>query len=279
MMRDRQSRSPKPKAVADHYASGYEANRLQIGEGKLERERSRELLQRFLPPVPAVVLDVGGGPGDHACWLARQGYEVHLIDITPLHVQQAREASQLQPDAPLASVNLGDACSLSWNAETVDSVLLFGPLYHLTDPQDRLKALQEAHRVLKPGGLLLAVGISRFASALGGLFKGFLKDPRFFAIATQDLKTGQHQNPTNCPKYFMDTFFHHPDELRNEVADAGFAVKGLYGIEGPGWLIADFDNWWHDETHRHHLLHIVRTVETEPSLLGASAHLIVTAEK
>jgi len=164
MARNKDSHSPKPEEVAEHYASGYEADRLHTGVGKLDRERSRELLKRFLPPSPATVLDIGGGPGGHACWLAKQGYEVNLIDITPLHVQLAREASACQPEAQLASANVGDACSLSWDAETVDTVLLFGPLYHLTDKKDRLKTLQEAHRVLKPGGVLLAVGISRFSS-------------------------------------------------------------------------------------------------------------------
>src|SRR5438105_4680473 len=81
--------SPVPEAIATHYASGYEADRLHLGAGQLDRERSRELLARFLPPAPATVLDIGGGPGGHACWLAARGYAVHLIDITPLHVELA----------------------------------------------------------------------------------------------------------------------------------------------------------------------------------------------
>ena len=279
MVRYRDSHSPKPEEVAKHYASGYEADRLYTGAGKLDGERSRELFKRFLPPAPATILDVGGGPGGHACWLAKQGYEVHLIDITPLHVQLAKEASRCQPEAPLASANVGDACSLSWNAETVDVVLLFGPLYHLTGKKDRLKALQEARRVLKSGGVLLAVAISRFASMFDGLRSGFLKDPRFVEIVSQDLKNGHHQNPTDRPEYFMDTFFHHPDELRNDVSEAGFVVTGIYGVEGPCWLLPDFDAWWDKKEYRERLLRIARTLETESSLLGVSAHLLAVAEK
>jgi ubiquinone/menaquinone biosynthesis C-methylase UbiE len=240
MARHRHSHSPKPKEVAEHYASGYEADRLLTGEGQLDSARSRELLTRFLPPAPTTILDVGGGPGGHACWLAKQGYAVHLIDLAPMHVQLAQAASRGQPDAPMASASVGDACALSWKAETVDAVLLFGPLYHLTDKADRLQALQEAHRVLKADGVLLAVGISRFASTFDGLRHGFLKDPRFAEIVKQDLKNGQHKNPTGKPEYFMETFFHHPDELRNEVAEAGFVVTGIYGVEGPCWLLSDF---------------------------------------
>jgi ubiquinone/menaquinone biosynthesis C-methylase UbiE len=278
-MRQTDSGSPRPEQVAGHYASGYEAIRLHSGTGQLDRERSRELLQRFLPPPPATLLDVGGGPGGHACWLAQQGYAVHLVDITPLHVQLAKEASLRQPEAPLASMAVGDACSLAWQAGAADAVLLFGPLYHLTDEKDRLAALRETRRVLKPGGVLLAAGISRFASTLDGLRKGFLKDPHFVEIVSQDLKNGQHRNPTGHPDYFMDTFFHHPDELRQEVARAGFTVRGLYGVEGPSWLLADFEAWWDSPDYRELLLRIARTLETESSLLGASAHLVAVATK
>jgi len=174
---------------------------------------------------------------------------------------------------------VGDACSLAWKAETVDAVLLFGPLYHLTDEKDRLTALRETYRVLKSGGVLLAVGISRFASTLDGLRSGFLKDPRFAEIVNQDLKNGQHRNPIHEPAYFMDTFFHHPGELRQEVAEAGFVPKGIYGVEGPGWLLPDIDEWWDNEEYRERLLRIARTLETEPSLLGVGAHLMAVAEK
>ena len=279
MGRNAASKSPKPDKVTDHYASGYEAERLQIGQGVIERERTRELLRRFLPPVPAVVLDIGGGPGLYACWLAQLGYEVHLIDIVHLHVEQAKEASEKQPRAPLASAEVGDACALTWSDNTVDAALMFGPLYHLTDKQDRQKALSEAHRVLKPEGTLLAVGISRFASALDGLRLGYLGDPLFFEIVNEDLKSGNHRNPTDNPEYFMDTFFHHPDELKSELSEAGFMCKEVYGIEGPSWLTPHLDQWLENKGHREMLLQIARKLETEKSMLGVSAHLLAVGIK
>jgi SAM-dependent methyltransferase len=271
--------SPGPEAIAAHYASGYEAGRLHQGAGQLDCERSRELLARFLPLAPATVLDVGGGPGGHACWLATRGYAVHLIDITPLHVELARQASARQPQAPLASAQVGDARALSWPDGTADAVVLFGPLYHLTDRADRLRALREARRVLRPGGVLLAAAISRFASALDGLCRGFLKDPHFADIVRRDLADGQHRNPTDRPDYFTDTFFHHPDELQGEVVEAGFATAAVYAVEGPCWLLPDFDAWWDDSTLRERLLEVARALETEPRLLGASAHLVAAATR
>ncbi|MBI4831042.1 MAG: class I SAM-dependent methyltransferase, partial [Candidatus Lindowbacteria bacterium] len=214
-----------------------------------------------------------------ACWLARQGYEVHLIDITPLHVQMAVQASANQPEAPLASISTGDACSLPWANGTADAILLLGPLYHLTDNKDRLQALREAHRVLKKQGILMAAGISRFASVIDGLRSEFLKDPIFTQIVERDLRDGQHRNPTAHPNYFTDAYFHRPVDLESEVTDAGFNLLGIYGVEGPGWLLKDFDEWWEDEVLRERILHLARMLETEQSLLGISAHLIAVGQK
>ena len=277
--RGERSKSPTPECVSEHYSSGYEENRLLSGAGKLECARSRELLTRLLPPAPAVVLDVGGGPGAYACWLAKRGYEVHLIDIVPLHVELAAKASLRQPDTPLASIEIGDACALERQDGSVDAVLMFGPLYHLTDRQQRILALKEALRVIRKGGVLLAVGISRFASALDGLRSRFLEDPSFFEIVMADLRDGQHRNPTENPDYFMDTFFHHPDELQSEVKEAGFGRIEIFGVEGPGWLAPDFDDWWRDEDLRSRLLAVARLLETERGMLGTSAHMMVAASK
>jgi SAM-dependent methyltransferase len=271
--------SPAPQDIAAHYSSGYEDGRLHQGAGQLERERSRDLLRRLLPPAPATILDIGGGPGGHACWLAAQGYDVHLVDITPLHVQLAREASARQPEFPLASAEVGDARSLVCGDGIADAVVMFGPLYHLTERADRIQALREARRVLTPGGILLAVAISRFASALDGLTRGYLKDPKFAEIVRQDLTDGQHRNPTGKPEYFMDTFFHHPDDLRTEAKAAGFADARLFGVEGLSWILPDFDSWWDNPQQRYRLLQLARVLETEPSILGASAHLMAVATR
>src|SRR5258708_29892066 len=142
-----------PPEFFEHYASGYEAQRLQSGSSQIELARTQELVMRYVPPLPAVIVDVGGGPGVYACWLAKQGYEVHLVDATPLHVELARQASAAQPNAPPASIEGGDARNLKRPDESCDVVLLFGPLYHLTERVDRLTALQEGHPVLRSRSL------------------------------------------------------------------------------------------------------------------------------
>lgn len=279
MDQDPDSTSPTAEDVAAHYKAKPEDLRLNSRTGMLEKERLQEFMQRFLPPPPAVILDVGGGPGEHALWLANRGYKVHLVDIVPYHIEQAQKASSAQAGAPLASASVGDARSLNSPDASVDGVLLFGPMYHLTEKKDRMKSLAEAHRVLKPGGILMTIGISRFVYALDGFFKGYLDDPEFLPIVDGDLKDGHHLNPTGNPEYFTDSFFHNAEELQAEVREGEFKIQGCFGIEGPGWLLPNFQDHWNDEGRRSRLLKMVRALESEPSLFGLSAHLMVVGQK
>src|SRR3990167_8859221 len=198
-------------ALLAHYKDASEETRLNTPWGKLEFQRTQYLIKKYLPEPPAVILDVGGAAGIYSLWLASEGYIVHLIDLVPKHIEQGLLASR-HSQYPFASASVGDARSLQQQNESVDAVLFLGPLYHLPEKSDRIKALMEAYRVLKPSGVIFAVGISRFASALDGLWRKLLDDPPFAAMVEQDLKNGQHRNPTNNPEYFTDAYFHLPEE-------------------------------------------------------------------
>src|SRR5271165_3475678 len=147
----------------EHYRQVQESRRLLGGVGELERDRTQDILKRHLTAAPATVFDVGGAAGIHALWLARQGYTVHLFDPVPHHVEQALTASREQAEHPIASCSVADARDIDRPDGSADAVLLLGPLYHLIHRADRLKALKEARRVLKPGGAVFVATISRFA--------------------------------------------------------------------------------------------------------------------
>jgi SAM-dependent methyltransferase len=252
--------------IRAYYDTGVELDRLAQGYSRIEFARTKELLGRHLPGPPAAVLDLGGGPGAYAVWLHELGYRVRLVDASPLHVGRARELAAGRFEAVE-----GDARRLAEEPDSYDAVLLLGPLYHLTERDDRLLALREARRVLRPGGLVTAAAISRFASRLDGLYGGYLSDPRFWPVVEQDLVGGQHRSPPGDLPAFTTAYFHRPEELAAEVREAGFELEGLFGVEGPGWLLTDR---WDDEQGRENILRVARAVEEEPTVIGTSAHLL-----
>jgi ubiquinone/menaquinone biosynthesis C-methylase UbiE len=269
---------PIDPAIRAYYDRAPEESRLELGASKLEEFRTRELILRHGPKPPSVVLDVGGAAGAYAFWLAESGYDVQLFDAVPRLIEVARKRNE-HARQKLISCSVADARELPATSESADMVLLLGPLYHLVDAHDRHAALTEAFRVLRSRGVLIAAGISRWASALDGLARELLRDPEFVRIVERDLLDGHHQNTTGRVDYFTTAYFHRPDDLRKEIVDAGFEAEGLYGVEGPGWILPDFDERWNDPERREFLIHTARALESEPAVIGCSAHLIVVGRK
>jgi ubiquinone/menaquinone biosynthesis C-methylase UbiE len=274
-----QAKPNLPEEMRGYYNEGGEADRLSKGLGLLELARMKELIDRFFPPAPAVVFDVGGGPGEYAAWLARSGYQVHLIDVVPLHVEQARQASQAQPAHPITSIELSDARQLDHPNECADAVLMHGPLYHLTSREDRLIALREAKRILRPGGVLLAVAITRYGSTLAGLKYWWLDEPAILEMIRREVTEGLHIKPPGWPDLFTTSYFHRPGELDSELEDAGLVHEATLAIEGPGWLVPGFEDKWRNERQREAILEVVRLLEGERAALGMSPHHLAIGRK
>ncbi len=112
--------------LEDYYRNHYdESRRLEVGgSADVEHARTLDILQRYLPSPPSVVLDIGGGTGAYAFSLARAGYQVHLVDRVAYHIEQARASSAA---VPLASCLVGDARKLEFSDWSPDAVLLLGP--------------------------------------------------------------------------------------------------------------------------------------------------------
>lgn len=263
-----------PEIVA-FYEEGTEATRLSRGLGRLESARMRELLSRYFPSRPAEIADVGGGPGAYACWLAAEGHAVHLVDPIPLHIEQARAASQRQPPHPLASCQIGDARDLPFESACFDAVLLHGPLYHLTERTDRVRALTEVRRILRPAGVVAAVAIARYASAIVGIMNGAIWDPAYLDMVREELATGQHRRPSGT-RLFTTAYFHDPEDLTRELLDAGLQHDTTLGIQGSSWLAPHFESLTEDSSNWQTLVQMARLLETAPAL---SPHMLALAHK
>ena len=263
--------------MLNYYLNTDESKRLTHIESELELLRTRDILNRWMPVPPAIVLDVGGGPAVHSYWLAEYGYLVHLVDIVPTHIDIAQTMDG-QQQHKLQSIRLGDACNLAFEPKSADAVVMLGPLYHLTKRSDRIKALQEAYRVLRPGGVLLAGAISRYIPMVKVLTRNLL-DPRSMSIAKQTAYTGQHR-PDPDQDFFTTAFFHHPSGLEREIKQAGFQHRTTLAVEGPARLLGDqFKERWSNPETRQWLLDMTRNMEADRSLLGVSGHMISIARK
>jgi len=267
-----------PPEVAAYYAGFPEESRLALGPSRLEFERTKEILTRVLPRPPARIVDVGGAAGAYSLWLAERGYEVHLVDASSRLVDVARTRSASSRSS-IASLSVADARRLPHETGSAAAVLVMGPLYHLTAAGDRAAALREASRVLMSNGAIVVAAISRYASTLDGLARKLSLDPRFVKIRDRDLADGQHRNDTGNVDYFTTAYFHRPDDLRSDLEGVGFRDVSVLGVEGPAWMLADFDARWEDPALRTDLLGVARALESEPSILAVSAHLLAVGRK
>lgn len=256
-------------ALRNFYTSAFrEDDRLRLrAHGVLERVRTQELLERFLPAPPARVLDVGGGTGVHAEWLAGRGYDVCVIDLVEEHVDHAAKL-------PGVLAEVGDARDLSQPDNSQDAVLLLGPLYHLLERDARLLALREARRVARLGAPVLAAGISRHATLMDIGTDGRL---------TEELEPFlRHLHATGefaaDVVGFTACHFHTPDELSGEVTAAGLHDVEVYGIEGPAGPTLRALGMSHLEDRLPAAVLAARFVERDPALIAASGHFLAVSQ-
>jgi SAM-dependent methyltransferase len=261
--------------IQAHYAQGKEWARLGDPKGAVEFERTKEILRRQLPAAPALIADIGGGPGRYALWLAELGYTVEHRDLVRLHVEQL----QLQRfSRSIVHTELGDARDLNLPDSSVDAVLLLGPLYHLRERSHRIQALREAGRIVRSGGPVFAAVISRWAPRLDGVVAERLYEsyPDLLALLPDVESTG------NLPPVVPDGFSgytHRPGELVEEISEARLVLEDLVGVEGMPLAASDMTARLVDPGAWQILLDTARAIERVPELLGLSPHLIATARR
>lgn len=231
-------------------------------------------LADFLPPPPARILDVGGGPGRYAIALSMLGYRVTLLDLAQNNLTLALEKAAVS-DVKLASVVHGNALDLiAFAAGSFDAVLMLGPLYHLLAETERRQAVAEGKRVLRADGRFFAAFISRFAPFRDAAVQA----PNWFTdnrdYAEKLLADGVH----NAGDEFVDAYFAHPEEIIPFMSACGLRPLLLLGCEGVvaghelvvNALRGDAWDAWVDLNYR---------LGQEPSLHGAADHLLYIGEK
>jgi len=236
---------------------------------------SLRALKEYLPLPPLKVIDIGGGPGRYALALAELGYGVTLVDLSAGNLTFANNKAEAA-GIHLAHSLQANAMDLSeFPDESFDAAVMMGPLYHLLQYEERILALQEARRLLKPGGLIFAAFLSRFGAFRDAASKGavwVLEDPD---TVEKILGTGIDVSEGEG---FTDAYFAHPDEAIPSCESAGFQTVMRMGCEG---VVAGHESYvnslegekferWVDLNYR---------ISQDPGAIGASDHILYIGRK
>lgn len=263
-------------AITDFYTQSAEESRLKTGLGPLEFERNKELISRYLPEGNGLIADIGGGPGHYAQWLAGLGHDVILVDPVPLHIRQAQKrASKSKRNFKCI---LGAAGEVPIENQTADLVILHGPLYHLQDQEERIKALKEARRILKTGGIVLGFAITYAASTLAALQNGMIHHQGVFSMCREELLSGDHFPAEGFPGMLAQAYFHRPSGLKQEFEAAGFRPLDLLAVEGLAWMDSRYFESWATPEKKEQLMTLLRLTEADEGLLCVSPHMMMAAE-
>jgi SAM-dependent methyltransferase len=221
------------------------------------------------------VADIGGGPGRYSLWLAALGYRVLHRDVVALHVDQFRDQAAGNPRIDSA---VADARDPGLHPGSADAVLLLGPLYHLDRRADRVKALAAAAQVARPGGLVFAAAISRWAARLDGVLRNRLyqSSPLAEALLTGSERTGR-LTPLSPGEFTGYT--HRPGQLRAEITASGLRLTDLVSVEGPAFLLSDLGERLADDQDRRVVIETAAALERVPELIGIGPHLLATAHR
>ena len=265
------------KEIEDFYNEVSEESRLTGGLGPLEFKRNKELIEKFIPSPNSTVLDVGGGTGRYAEWLANKGHNVSLVEPIEKHVKLAQKRAKKSNKK--FTVHLAEARNLDFIDNFADVVILHGPLYHLQDPSDRKKAIAEAKRVLKKDGILLGFAINYTASMFVGLLQGLIHDESFFNMCKEELTTGIHRPADNIPGLLVEAYHHRPEELKEEILAVGLEYIDTFAIEGVAWLDKNYFVNISDKKKEETLFELIRMTENDPNLLSFSPHMMIATKK
>jgi len=244
----------------------------------LEYDTTWRFLEKYLPKL-GLVLDAGGGPGRYTIELARRGYDVVLLDLTPANLERAREEiARVGVEGNVKQVVEGTITDLSQFADnSFDAVLcLGGPLSHVYPESERRKAVSELVRVAKPEVNIFVSVISKYGVLLATP-EGW---PQAVADPKEDFSTLVETGDDYA--FVKDGYCHFFTSAELEQAFSGQPVKVVQkvGLEGfntdektTNNFAASFPEAWQK------WLEIHERCCTNPFVVDASGHMLIIVRK
>ncbi|KAA9399227.1 class I SAM-dependent methyltransferase [Haloarcula sp. CBA1130] len=206
--------------------------------GQLEWTGTVAQLESNLPDT-GHVLDVGGGAGRYAVWLAEQGYDVTLIDPSTGQRAIAQEKIAEHGHERRVTVGAGDVRDLGFDRDAFDATLcLGGPLSHVLDAGERAAAVRELRRVTKAGGPVFASVMGR----LNWLVLSLVGESEHLTNASELAQTGDYDSQfvaqSGHDAAFTETHFFRAAEFEALLEAGGLTIETLVGLEGLASVLA-----------------------------------------
>ena len=252
--------------------------------GRLDREPIEfvvnwHYIQKFLPPK-GNILDNGAGPGKYSMELAKKGYNVTLTDLTPKLVDVAKfKAIELNVNHQFNDFFVADARNLNvLEDEQFDASLMLGPMYHLQEETDRMKAVSELYRVTKKGGLVFVAFMPRIRHIFTSLINPEHWKPN------DNMDSINRFSETGCFNHtdegrFTGAYYYNIEEINPFMESQGFESIELLGSNVASILKKDSWEYWKDKGEEEKILHLIIEKATDPYILGISSHLLYIGRK
>lgn len=270
--------------VKNYYKNFDEKNRLRNdNSGKLEFLMTMGILEKNLPAVTdgtdISVLDLGGGAGVYSFPLAKKGYKLTLADLSETLLEQARKQKEEDKIENLISCDQVNATDLScYKDNSFDIVLLFGPLYHLTEKSERGKCVGEIRRVLKTGGKVFASFIPHLSGSIA-LVQRFCWSPDQVDINTLEecFNSGKFKNLSDHG--FQEGYYPASEEIGNLFAANGFDELLVRSIRGFGYEKEDVIYKFKNKNVFTKLLELINSTAEDKSIIEMCGHAMYVGVK
>lgn len=254
--------------------------------GRLDREPIEfqvnwHYIKKYMPET-GYILDNGAGPGKYSMELAKEGHKITLTDITPRLVQIAKDkAEELDLERQFEGFYTADARELDMiEDEQFDSSLMLGPMYHLQEENDRIKAVKELNRVTKQGGLVFVAFTPRIRHILTSLLAPDNWKPNDNMDTILQFSQSGSFNHKDEGR-FTGAYYFNIEDIRPFMEANGFETLELIG-SNPGAILNN-DHWayWRDkgEQEVNKIIELIKEKATDPYILGISSHLLYIGRK
>ena len=248
--------------LEEHYGKFNEEKRLLRRHGQVEYITSMKYIHKYLEEFEAPkILDIGAGTGRYSVALCEEGYDVTAVELVK------RNLGILKAKNSNVKAYLGNALNLKrFKDEEFDLTLLFGPMYHLYTFEDKLKALNEAKRVTKTGGVIL---VAYLMNEYGVISYGFKENH-----VVECRKDGRLNEDFHCVSEEKDLYDYVRLEDIDRLKDAAELERiQIISADGPTEYLRPVINAMDEETFKLFIEYHLSTCERY-ELLGAAAHTV-----